>query len=136
MARRPAKHQKTPKGGGQEAVLEERRRREDAVDFLLDSMASKAWRSPSLVNNLHCCKKPLALNKQLTGLAGKIRSIENLFLVVHNDHPIAAQPTKKTLLDCLDNKLIYCLRSSKEEGDQLTCSQSLMQHHISFAKEQ
>ena len=78
----------------------------------------------------------MALNKQLTGLAGKICSIENLFLVVHSDHPIAAQPTKKTLLDCLDKELVYSLKSSKEEGDQLTCSHSLMQYHKKFAKEQ
>ena len=99
-------------------------------------MSLNAYRSTSLVNNLHCCKKILALNKQLTGIARKMCSIVNLFLVVHSDQQIATQPTQNNLLARPDKVLTQRRRSLKEDGFQLTWSQCLMQLQRNLANEQ
>ena len=63
-------------------------------------------------------------------------SIVNLFLVVQSYQQIAAQPTMKTRLDRPARELIQRRKSLKEEGFQLTRSQSLMQLQMSLSKEQ
>ena len=59
----------------------------------------------------------LCVKKMVIYLAGPI---VNLFLVVHSDQQIAAQPTQNTLLDRPNKVLTQRRKSSKEDGFQLT----------------